>query len=319
MNPWINGKNQLIAASLFLMLIAGAGAQELSGPLTDEEQQLADLINQYRQENGMSAVPVTVSLTQVARAHVSDLNTYHPDTATYGTGDCNRHSWSDHGDWTAVCYTGSQYSQMWNKPSEITDSYRGNGYEIAYWCSSSATPGSAMAEWKGSSSHRDTILEQGDFNIVDWKAMGVAIDGNYAVAWFGANEDPAGEVPAGGHATADNAGLTLSVRKEAYAPGETVEFVLRKSTPGSASLIGAHYDIEKEVSGQWKPYFEMSADKWRFRTPAIDPSLNKGFKWDQRQKGEPDNRASVGTYRIKFYAPEAFEGYLEAEFSVERA
>jgi hypothetical protein len=144
----------------------------------------------------------------------------------------------------------------------------------------------------------------------------VAIKGNYAVAWFGEDEDPAGEVSADSHAVAYD-GLTLSVRKETYAPGETVQFVLKKETPGSSSLVGAHYDIEKEVSGQWKPYFKMDADQWHFKTPEIGAGLNKGFTWDQRQKGDPDNKASAGRYRVKFYAPEAFEGSIIMEFAIE--
>jgi hypothetical protein len=312
-------------ATALAILMAVAQASDLQSPLSDEEKQLADLINQYRQESGLPAVPVTNSLTKVARAHVMDLNTYHPDTKNYGSGDCNTHSWSNHGDWTAVCYAGSaQMYQMHNKPREITESYTGDGYEDAFWAFPEATPQGAIEQWKSSTDHSDTILQRGIFASSVWNAMGVAIDGNYALVWFGQEADPAGLVPTAAMVSTDypdivcaNACLTLSAKKPEYAPSEPVEFVLRKvGPPGSASLEGMHYEIEKYVNGEWKPYFRMEADG-HFKTPVIEAGgVAKGFEWDQRQKGEPDNRATRGQYRIKFYAPNAFDGFIEAEFAI---
>jgi uncharacterized protein YkwD len=311
---------KLLTLSMVLLASSIVQASDLQSPLTEEEWQLARMVNEYRADNGLAAVLVTNSLTKVARAHVADLNTYHPDTDTFGTGDCNRHSWSSHGDWTAVCYTGSaQASAMWNKPREITESYDGNGYEIAYWNSQGATPSSAMDDWTSSSAHSDTILQRGIFAGTVWQAMGVAIDGDYAVVWFGKDPDPAGPVPTTdtSEAEAAYAGLTLTVKKEESARGETVEFVLRKATPGSASLEGAYYEIEKDVDGEWRPYFKTNPDNWRFKTPIIEfGGVAKGIQWDQRQRGDPENVASRGGYRIKFYAPEAFDGFLTEEFAI---
>ena len=310
----------LLALSIFLLASSIVQASDLQSPLTEEEWQLARLVNEYREESGLVAVPVTNSLTKVARAHVSDLNAHHPDTATYGTGECNRHSWSSFGDWTTVCYTGSgEASQMWNKPREITESYTGNGYEIAYWNSQGATASSAMSEWMDSAAHSETILQRGIFAGTVWQAMGVAIDGDYAVVWFGTDTDPAGPVPATDtpEVVAAHAGLTLAARKGEYARGETVEFVLRKATPGSASLVGAYYEIEKDVDGEWRAYFRTNPDSWRFKTPVIEyGGVAKAIQWDQRQRGDPDNVASRGGYRMKFYAPEAFDGFLTAEFEI---
>jgi hypothetical protein len=310
----------VLAASFVLFASFTVQASDLQSPLTEEEWQLARLVNEYREENGLAAVPVTNSLTKVARAHVSDLNARHPDTDTYGTGECNRHSWSSTGDWTAVCYTGSaQASAMWNKPREITESYTGNGYEIAYWNGQGATPSSALSEWMNSADHSDTILQRGIFAGTIWQAMGVAIDGDYAVVWFGIDSDPAGPVPATDtpDAEAAYAGLTLAARKGEYARGETVEFVLRKATPGSASLGGAYYEIEKDVDGEWRSYFKTNPDSWRFKTPIIEfGGVAKAIQWDQRQRGDPENVASRGGYRMKFYAPEAFDGFLTAEFAI---
>jgi hypothetical protein len=185
-------------------------AQGQQAPLSDNEKMLADLVNQQRTEDGLAAIPVTNSLTEVARTHVNDLNTYHPDTKNQpGGGVCNTHSWSSHGAWTAVCYTGSggtsESQMMWNKPREITD-YSGNGYEIAFWDSSKATPSGAMSSWKTEVPplHLDVILERNMWQGHPWKAMGVGIDGNYAVVWFGEDEDPAGPVPTAGTQTGED-------------------------------------------------------------------------------------------------------------------
>jgi hypothetical protein len=314
----------LIVALAMLVFMAVSHASDQQSPLTEKERQLADLVNQYRQDNDLSALPVTNSLTKVARTHVVDLNTYHPDTQTYGTGICNRHSWSDHGIWTPVCYTGnSQAAQMWNKPREITESYDGSGYEIACWNSQEITPSAAMDEWKGSSDHCDTILQQGIFAGTTWQAMGVGIDGNYAVVWFGEEVDPAGPVSTQSDAITDYPDgvcafscLTLEPKKPNYNQGETVQFVLKKVTPGSVNLEGAYYQIQKEVDSQWKNYYKVP-DGWRFKTPVIEyGGKAKGISWDQRQKGDLDNIASKGHYRMKFYAPNAFDGFMTAEFKI---
>jgi hypothetical protein len=42
----------------------------------------------------------------------------------------------------------------------------------------------------------------------------------------------------------------------------------------------------------------------------------KAIKWDQRQRGDSENVAIRGGYRIKFYVPEAFDSFLTAEFAI---
>lgn len=129
----------------FILVIAmiEVQAQDQQKPLSDKEKQLADLINVYRVDNGLPAVPITNSLTKVARTHIIDLNTYHP----MHVGACDWHSWSNHGDWTEVCcdYTDAAYLQTHSKPREITESYNSDGYEIAFHKQGSeATPVDAL-------------------------------------------------------------------------------------------------------------------------------------------------------------------------------
>lgn len=174
---------------------AVAGAQPTPGEcLTDGEASLANLINQYRAENGLAPVPVTRSLTAVAQWHVWDLDVNHP----HG-GSCNLHSWSDSESiWSPVCYTADHANAagMWSKPDEITSgAYTSNGYEIAFW--GSTDPQTALNAWKGSPGHNDVILNAGIWATYSpWPAMGIGMRNGYAVVWFGGVADPQGTVPA---------------------------------------------------------------------------------------------------------------------------
>lgn len=172
--------------------------------LTADEHTLAQLINEYRAQNGLASIPVSKSLCEVAQYHVIDLETNNPDSGTDSRGmACNTHSWSNKGPWTPVCYTGDhQYaSGMWDKPKEITNNvYNSPGYEIAYGGSGSfiATPQGALNGWKSSQPHNEVLLNQGIWaepNTV-WRAMGVGIYGSYAVTWFGELTDPQGTLVA---------------------------------------------------------------------------------------------------------------------------
>jgi hypothetical protein len=102
---------------------------------------LADLINSYRKDNGLAAIPLSPSLTTVAFTHVGDLETNHPERQCSGI----LHSWSKGSSWTGGCYSYTDQSTwpiMWNKPKEITK-YQGRGYEIAFTWPGSTTPEAA--------------------------------------------------------------------------------------------------------------------------------------------------------------------------------
>jgi hypothetical protein len=180
---------------VFLSRLSLSGWIALSGLLfitgCDEEKliakdDLASLINQYREEQGLAQIPRSVSLTKVAELHVKDLADNQPVK-----GNCNLHSWSDKGTWTACCYTDDHAlaTCMWNKPGELT-TYPGNGYEIAAWSSFDITAQEALSLWKESAGHNNVILNRDIWSNVEWKAMGAAIYKGYAVVWFGKETDP---------------------------------------------------------------------------------------------------------------------------------
>ena len=162
------------------------------GCLSPEEKKLAQLINEYRDDNNLPSVLISKSLTQVSQWHTIDLFENSPTG-----GACNNHSWSAARPdlWTAVCYTAdhAHASGMWYKPREITGgTYTDNGFENIYWHSSSATAVGAFTGWKNSRGHRETILEQGIWRGMRWQSMGIGIYKNYAALWFGKAADPQG-------------------------------------------------------------------------------------------------------------------------------
>ena len=84
---------------------------------------------------------------------------------------------------------------MWDKPREIAR-YRGSGFEIAFWRSSSASsqlpvvsPDAALNGWKTSPGHNAVILNQGIWHDNRWRAIGIGMSEHYAVVWFGEATD----------------------------------------------------------------------------------------------------------------------------------
>jgi hypothetical protein len=147
---------------------------------------LVEVINKYRVDNNLPAIPVSPSLNTVAETHARDLAENY-----VMSNECNLHSWSDKGSWTPFCYTADHANAqlMWDKPRELT-SYPGNGYEIAAYKSDAITASEALELWKNSEAHHDLVINKGIWKDVKWKAIGGAINNGYAVVWFGEAPDP---------------------------------------------------------------------------------------------------------------------------------
>lgn len=153
--------------------------------VSSQEKLMLKLINDYRKSKKLTAIAISPELTKVAKIHANDLNTNHPDK-----GKCNIHSWSDKGKWKTCCYTEDHKNAnlMWSKPSELTN-YKGNGYEIAYKSFYSPSPKEALELWKKSPGHNSVITQSGIFKNSKWKAIGIAVEENYILIWFGAEAD----------------------------------------------------------------------------------------------------------------------------------
>jgi len=155
--------------------------------LSQEERKLYDIINVYRQEKKLTPIPLSARLSQVAQTHARDLADHYKFDRN---NKCNPHSWSTHGKWTSCCYTSDHKKAqcMWDKPKEIAG-YENPGYEIAYYSSLGANAQEGLDGWKLSPAHNPLIINEGMWNQVTWKAIGIGIYKEYAVVWFGQLED----------------------------------------------------------------------------------------------------------------------------------
>ena len=163
--------------------------------LTPTELELYKQITEYRSQKGLPEVKLSKSLCYVARTHAQD------QTANYKYGSrCNLHSWSNDGKWSSCCYTPDHKKAacMWDKPRELTN-YAGDGYEISFYStyrfeSPEATAKDILKGWKKSPGHNDVIMNKNTWKNVEWKAMGVAVYGDYSNVWFGKETDTEGEM-----------------------------------------------------------------------------------------------------------------------------
>lgn len=168
---------------------------DINTPLSLREEELAKLVNQYRQSKGLKPLKVSKSLTFVARTHNNDQNKYYSESWKDNRGiEANLHSWSNKGKWTPVMYTADHKYQegMWNKPKELTN-FKVDGYEISAMSDFTREDAASRALniWKRSTGHNAVITGLKHWNTIS--VMGVSINGGYADIWF-ADEttDPAG-------------------------------------------------------------------------------------------------------------------------------
>ena len=174
----------------FATSFSGLNAQEFTQyPIADqcaedEEVQLYELLTEYRRINNLPPIPISKSLSYVARIHAMDLSFNRPDF-----GGCNPHSWSDKGDWTSCCYARDEkrLDCMNRKPRELT-AYKAKAWEIVYEGGEKALAMDAFDLWKEIGLTRAYILNQGKW-AKPWKAMGIGFYDNYACVWFGEGDD----------------------------------------------------------------------------------------------------------------------------------
>lgn len=185
----------VLATSTLLLMPAIAeplpdSVQELvgKGPTsvepTAEELSLYNLLMAHRAENGKPPIPLSQSLTYVAQLHVRDL------AANKVSPPYTLHSWSKNGPWEGVRYTANHRHArlMWNKPKELT-SYKGDGFEVTFSRKGGASAKSAFKSWVDQRSVNDIILNSGNWETIQWHAIGIGVFGDFAVIWFGDQED----------------------------------------------------------------------------------------------------------------------------------
>lgn len=179
----------------------GQGELAPGNCLTDEEAELARLINRLRSEHQLPAIRVTGALYKVAKWHVIDLALFspHKDKTDSRGKPCDLRSWSDKGEgrggWKPLCYTSDhQYAkELWGKPREISD-FRGAAYENIYWTSAPLSPSMVINCWENRKEEKELILELGAWKESRWASMGIGIYGGYAAVWISDSADSADTV-----------------------------------------------------------------------------------------------------------------------------
>ena len=158
--------------------------------LSAEEVKLYDMINTYRAKRNLPEIELSTSLSFVAKTHAKDFEKHgDPRHET-----CNLHSWSENGDWDAMCYSSDHANAelMWSKPQELTN-YPSAGYEIAAKTTGKMSPELALHLWKHSSGHNNVMANLKNWKDVEWKAIGIGIHKGFACIWFGEEFDVEGE------------------------------------------------------------------------------------------------------------------------------
>jgi len=157
--------------------------------ISPKEKAFADWINYLRKEYGKEKLPLSLSLSYVARTHITDLEQNHPDTSI-----CNLSSWSNKGNWKPCCYNPYVVRRncMWDKPKELTN-YVYRGYELVAFFQDILKQDSLIALWGNSQDVLDMILTRAEWGKKSWRTMGVAINDHYVSVWFGQRADKAGQ------------------------------------------------------------------------------------------------------------------------------
>lgn len=153
--------------------------------ISQKEYRLYQLVNNYREKLALDVIPLSNSLSYVAKTHAADLS------SNYKQGDdCNMYSWSDKGDWKAFCYPADQNrkNDIKDKAKEISG-YPGKAWELTYWDNVDVDLEEVISFWN-SIPYTGAILSNTDkFAEKGWKSLGVAVQDGYVLLWFGEKED----------------------------------------------------------------------------------------------------------------------------------
>ncbi|MCD4723813.1 MAG: SPOR domain-containing protein [Bacteroidales bacterium] len=239
---------------LFLIfLLAGLNALGQKGIpddfcLSNDEYRLYEMINAHRVLNGLKEIPLSASLSYVARTHVIDLYTNHPDTSI-----CNLNSWSDKGSWTPCCHNKyvPQEECIRNKPKELTG-YTGEGYELTYAEVFNTRADTVFKFWSTIDEANEFLLNEGRWEKKNWRAIGIGIYKSYAVVWMGQKTDA---LPAPERCSGVSASKTKNVRNETSAAIGSIPVISSKT--GRFYLIVASLQSDADAQKEATKYSKL--------------------------------------------------------------
>eukprot|EP01104_Vermistella_antarctica_P020511 TRINITY_DN8798_c0_g1_i1.p1 TRINITY_DN8798_c0_g1~~TRINITY_DN8798_c0_g1_i1.p1 ORF type:complete len:318 (+),score=22.37 TRINITY_DN8798_c0_g1_i1:139-954(+) len=172
--------------ALFSLLCALSVTTYAASAINDKESKAAfDAVNDHRVGKGLLPIPFSLSMYNVAKAHVKD------DQEKRIENCCGSlHSWSD----CCISCSPSDWGCMWQRPSIVTKGiYTGNGFENA---ARGYTTGAAAAQgWINSCPHEAVITnsqcdDMSDWSRFTWSGMGIAVGANgYSYLWVGSQSN----------------------------------------------------------------------------------------------------------------------------------
>ena len=188
------------AASAVLLICACAWTATSVASCLAGDVALAEAVNAYRLSQGASCIPISVSLTAVARAHVDNSGDA-PGTCVAPDGaacTCNVHSWagetSSSPRWPGCCFgkssDGCSYNTecMSGKPKEVTNGvYDGLGWEIS--TAGFGTNDAAIASWAKSASHGPFLLNSASRALGCATGISPITNARVHHCWFGMGSD----------------------------------------------------------------------------------------------------------------------------------
>ena len=176
----------------FLLLLIGFNLNTAQGQviseqfcITQQEFRLYKMVNEFRARLTLDPIPLSKSLSYVAKTHAADLSAHYPMGE-----DCNMHSWSDQGDWKPFCFPADQdrKNDVKDKAQELT-AYPGKAWEITYWDNTDLDLTMVLDFWRSIPYTSEMLTNTGKWKEVAWKSLGVGIKDGYVLLWFGQKDD----------------------------------------------------------------------------------------------------------------------------------
>lgn len=206
---------------------------------SSEEQTLFQLVNKYRLAHNRPALTLSTSLSTLANRRTLDMR-LNMKALTHSWSDCP-YNISDQKTWGC----------MMDSPQRLKTGYPGQGYETLYRTTSGqAQPSLALEAWEKSSLHRSIILNEGMFKDMTWDEVGVAVDGEYAVLWFGH--------PGGSTGGANSSGIGVSYDRAVAGLSKMLSITQTGTESGKWQGVSADKKIKLEIYGSRKDISEAS-------------------------------------------------------------
>eukprot|EP01083_Nonionella_stella_P115973 344268_1 len=300
---------------IFILLVSILLIDNVASKTNGEK--LADLVNGYRRQKGLSTIPYSKALMKVAKLHVENSC----QVTSLSNRDCwNPHSWDKipgtRQDYKTCCYDpwkGNTGKCIWDKPREIAG-FDENGFEISSGGGSSLND--FLDGWKESSSHDDTITQSNSWKYYKWKSIGcAAVIGQVAHCWFASKSDSSyrsqGEPTCGSGSTYGGSGSSGGTYGGSGSSGGTYGgsgssgssgSCVTLNVYGSSSSLAGNYQQSGSSGG--KAAYSGPNRNWLYTYPYGSKSYwviskNKGSKsWSNGYCSESDVVDCNGKWRV---------------------